>query len=83
MFCIYMLHSKLLHCASNEALANVVFISQPSKTNKIKLPRFGFVKFAKSREVEDRILKVTMRRHPSDKYVVSILVETEIIKHFL
>ena len=43
---------------------------------KIKLPKLGFVKFAKSREVEGRILNTTVRRNPSGKYFVSILVET-------
>lgn len=46
--------------------------------NKIKLPRLGLVKFAKSREVEGRILNVTVRRNPSGKYFVSVLVETEV-----
>jgi putative transposase len=46
--------------------------------NKIKLPKLGFVTFAKSREVEGRILNTTIRRNPSGKYFVSILVETEV-----
>ncbi|MFZ3576780.1 IS200/IS605 family element RNA-guided endonuclease TnpB [Virgibacillus sp. DJP39] len=46
--------------------------------NKIKLPKLGLVKFAKSREVDGRILNATVRRNPSGKYVVSILVETEV-----
>ena len=46
--------------------------------NKIKLPKLGLVKFAKSREVEGHILNATIRRNPSGKYFVSILVETEI-----
>ncbi|MCP1124339.1 IS200/IS605 family element RNA-guided endonuclease TnpB [Bacillus sp. 3103sda1] len=46
--------------------------------NKIKLPKLGFVRFAKSREVEGRILNATVRRNPSGKYFVSILVETEV-----
>ncbi|WP_408009890.1 IS200/IS605 family element RNA-guided endonuclease TnpB [Pseudalkalibacillus sp. A8] len=46
--------------------------------NKIKLPKLGLVRFAKSREVEGRILNVTVRRHPTGKYFVSILVETEV-----
>lgn len=45
--------------------------------NKIKLPKLGLVRFAKSREVEGRILNATIRRNPSGKYFVSILVETE------
>lgn len=46
--------------------------------NKIKLPKLGLVKFAKSREVEGHILSATIRRNPSGKYFVSILVETEV-----
>ncbi|MED3729455.1 IS200/IS605 family element RNA-guided endonuclease TnpB [Priestia filamentosa] len=46
--------------------------------NKIKLPKLGLIKFAKSREVEGRILNATVRRNPSGKYFVSILVETEV-----
>ncbi|PEZ05684.1 transposase [Bacillus sp. AFS018417] len=46
--------------------------------NKIKLPKLGFVRFTKSREVEGRILNATVRRNPSGKYFVSILVETEV-----
>ncbi|WP_240377281.1 IS200/IS605 family element RNA-guided endonuclease TnpB [Bacillus piscicola] len=48
--------------------------------NKIKLPKLGLVKFAKSREVEGRIINTTVRRNPSGKYFVSILVETEVHK---
>lgn len=46
--------------------------------NKIKLPKLGWIRFAKSREVEGRILNATIRRNPSGKYFVSILVETEV-----
>ena len=46
--------------------------------NKIKLPKLGLVHFAKSREVHGRILNATVRRNPSGKYFVSILVETEV-----
>lgn len=46
--------------------------------NKIKLPKLGLVKFAKSKEVDGRILNATIRRNPSGKYYVSILVETEV-----
>ena len=48
--------------------------------NKIKLPKLGLVRFAKSREVEGRILSATVRRNPSGKYFVSILVEAEVQK---
>ncbi|HFJ9375228.1 TPA: IS200/IS605 family element RNA-guided endonuclease TnpB [Bacillus nitratireducens] len=46
--------------------------------NKIKLPKLGLVRFAKSREVDGRILNATVRRNPSGKHFVSILVETEV-----
>lgn len=41
----------------------------------MKLPKLGWVKFAKSREVEGRILSATIRRNPSGKYFVSLLCE--------
>ncbi|WP_318617573.1 IS200/IS605 family element RNA-guided endonuclease TnpB [Sporosarcina sp. YIM B06819] len=44
--------------------------------NTIKLPKLGFVKLAKSREISGRIMNATIRRTPSGKYFVSILVET-------
>lgn len=46
--------------------------------NTIKLPKLGLIRFAKSREVEGRILHATIRRNPSGKYFVSILVETNV-----
>ncbi|WP_336974577.1 IS200/IS605 family element RNA-guided endonuclease TnpB [Bacillus thuringiensis] len=46
--------------------------------NKMKLPKLGLVRFAKSREVDGRILNATIRRNPSGKYFVSILVETKV-----
>lgn len=46
--------------------------------NRIKFPKLGLVKFAKSREVDGRILNATVRRNSTGKYVVSILVETEV-----
>ena len=46
--------------------------------NKIKLPKLGLIKFAKSREVDGRILSATIRCHPTGKYFVSILAEVEI-----
>ena len=46
--------------------------------NKIKLPKLGLVRFAKSREVEGRIVNATVRQNPSGRYFVSLLVETEV-----
>ncbi|MCM3760151.1 IS200/IS605 family element RNA-guided endonuclease TnpB [Alkalihalobacillus oceani] len=46
--------------------------------NHIKLPKLGLVRFAKSREVEGKILNATIRRNPSGKYFVSIGTEVEV-----
>src|SRR5699024_7907738 len=46
--------------------------------SKIKLPKLGYIRFAKSREVHGRILNATVRRNPSGKYFVSILAEIEV-----
>ena len=46
--------------------------------NRIRLPKLGWVKFAKSREVEGRIISATIRRNPTGKYFVSVLVEEDI-----
>jgi putative transposase len=48
--------------------------------NKMKLPKLGFVRFAKSREVEGRILSATVRRNPSGKYFVSLATEVEALE---
>jgi putative transposase len=50
------------------------------KDNYIKLPKLGLVRFAKSREVEGRILNATIRRNPSSKYFVAIGTETEAVE---
>lgn len=46
--------------------------------DQIKLPKLGLVRFAKSKEVEGRILNATVRCNPSGKYFVSLLVETDV-----
>ena len=46
--------------------------------NKIKLPKLGLVRFAKSREVEGRIINATIRRNPSGKYFISFRTETDV-----
>jgi putative transposase len=35
--------------------------------NDLKLPKLGLVRFAKSREIDGRILQATVRRNPSGK----------------
>ena len=44
----------------------------------IKFPKLELVRFAKSKEVDGRIINVTIRRNATGKYFVSILVETEV-----
>lgn len=46
---------------------------------KLKLPKLGLVKFAKSQEIEGRVINATIKQTSSNRYFVSILVETEII----
>ncbi len=46
--------------------------------NTIKLPKLGFLKFAKSREVKGRIINATIRQNPSGNYFVSLLCEEDI-----
>ncbi len=46
------------------------------RTNKVT--KTGLVRFAKSREVEGRIVNATVRRNPSGRYFVSLLVKTEV-----
>ena len=45
--------------------------------NKIKLPKLGLVRFAKSSEVKGHIVNDTVKRNPSGRYFVSLLVETK------
>jgi len=47
--------------------------------NWLQLPKLGKVKFAKSREVEGRILSATVRLTPSGKWFVSIVCEVHIL----
>ncbi len=42
--------------------------------NKIKLPKLGLVWFAKSCGLKGRIVNATVRRNPSGRYCVSLLV---------
>lgn len=48
------------------------------KGNRIRLPKLGWVKFARSREIQGRIISATIRKNPTGKYFVSVLVETDI-----
>ncbi|MFE8698363.1 IS200/IS605 family element RNA-guided endonuclease TnpB [Cytobacillus sp. FJAT-53684] len=46
--------------------------------NKIKLPKLGNIRFAKSRDVKGRIIRATIRRNLTGKYFVSLTTEVEV-----
>lgn len=46
--------------------------------HSIKLPKLGLVKFAKSQDPKGRVLNATIRKNPSGKYFVSLLLEENI-----
>ncbi|MCF8011647.1 MAG: IS200/IS605 family element transposase accessory protein TnpB [Clostridiales bacterium] len=48
------------------------------KDNFVMLPKLGWVKFAKSREIEGQILSATVRRSPTGKNFISILCDVDI-----
>lgn len=48
------------------------------KGNHIKLPKLGWIKFAKSRELDGQILSATIRRSPTGKYFISVLCDVGI-----
>ena len=66
-------NNKVQSYTTKETNNNIVILD-----NKIKLPKLGLVRFAKSREVKGRIIRATIRQNPSGKYFVSILVETDV-----
>lgn len=65
--------NKVQSYTTKHTNGNIVIVG-----NKVKLPKLGLVRFAKSREVEGRILNATIRRNHSGKYFVSLLVETDV-----
>jgi putative transposase len=65
--------NKVQSYTTKETNKNIAIVG-----NKIKLPKLGLIRFAKSREVEGCILNATVRRNPSGKYFVSILTEIEV-----
>ena len=50
------------------------------KDNKIKLPKLGWIKFRKSRELTGKIQNVTIRKSKARKYYISICVQEEVEK---
>ncbi|WP_041488945.1 IS200/IS605 family element RNA-guided endonuclease TnpB, partial [Bacillus pseudomycoides] len=65
--------NKVQSYATKQTNENIAIVG-----NKMKLPKLGLVRFAKSREVEGRILNATIRHNPNDRYFVSVLVETNV-----
>ena len=68
--------SKKNPCQSYTSKCN--YSSIKIKDDVIQLPKLGLVKFAKSRNVDGKIISATVRRNPSGKYFVSVLAEVEI-----
>lgn len=66
-------NNKVQSYTTKETNNNITIVD-----SKIKLPKLGLVRFAKSREVDGRILNATIRRNPSGKYFVSILAEIDV-----
>ena len=64
--------NKVQSYATKQTNGNIEIVG-----NKVKLPKLGLVRFAKSREVEGRIMNASIRRNPSGKYFVSLLAETD------
>lgn len=48
--------------------------------NKIKLPKLGWVKFSKSRDIKGRILNVVISRTSTGKYFVSVCCRVDEVK---
>jgi putative transposase len=50
------------------------------KDNKIKLPKLGWVKLRKSREVKGKIQNATIRKSKAEKYYISVCVREKVEK---
>jgi len=48
------------------------------ENNKIKLPKLGWVKFRKSKEVKGEMINVTVTRTNTDKYFISVAVKEKV-----
>jgi len=59
-----------------------MIVSDASLRKKIKLPKLGFVKVKQSKPLGGRIISATVRRTPSDKYYVSLLVEEPTLRPY-
>ena len=75
---IHALNQKRILCNPTQRNETTAVETLAVIDNYIKLPKLGLVRFAKSREVEGRILNATIRRNPSGKYFISIGTEVEV-----
>jgi putative transposase len=50
------------------------------KNNKIKIPKLGLTKFARSRDCIGKIISITITKTSSNKYFISIIIDTIIEK---
>lgn len=51
---------------------------QVIKDNFVYLPKIGYVKFAKSREVQGKIYRATVRKKSTGKFFISLLVKEQV-----
>lgn len=49
--------------------------------NHIKLPKIGWLRFAKSRNIKGNIRRVTVRKRPNGSFYISVLVDEPIKQH--
>jgi putative transposase len=47
------------------------------KNNKTKIPKLGWIKSKKSREIKGKIQNVTIRKSKAGKYYISVCVATD------
>ena len=60
-------------CNYNKGVGTIRIVDE----NYIILPKVGKVRFAKSKEIDGKIINATVRRTPSGKYFVSVLCEVK------
>jgi len=69
---------KSRHNPKHSYRTNNISNSIRVEDNYIKLPKLGFVKFKKSREIQGKIKSVTISKNILDRYYISVLCEVEI-----
>ncbi len=69
---------KSKHNPKHSYRTNNISNSIRVEENTIKLPKLGFVKFKKSREVDGKIKSVTISKNILGRYYISVLCEVEI-----